>query len=117
MSPPPPQSHNVLLDGAGAAKLADFGLARLLPAGYLTGSGSAGAEAGTFAYCAPEVLMGQRSTAKADVYSLGVLLCECCGTKGRAVGVLACCPERMQAACQGCLPGILVGSCQQHLHP
>lgn len=77
------QSRNILLDGSGTAKVGDFGLARFLPAGYLTGSSNAAA--GTFAYCAPEVLLGQRSSAKADVYSLGVLLCELGGCGGAKV--------------------------------
>lgn len=63
---------NVLLDAAGRAKLADFGLAR--SAGALhTGTGIV---PGTPVYMAPELLAGGVPSAASDLYALGVLLFE-----------------------------------------
>ena len=63
---------NVLLDAAGRARLADFGLARDVPVdrAELTG------ETGSYRYMAPEVFRHEPYDAKADVYSFGVLLNE-----------------------------------------
>ncbi|HPF40612.1 MAG TPA: serine/threonine-protein kinase [Phycisphaerae bacterium] len=57
----------------------DFGMARLLnPARDDTGATTAGAFLGTLAYAAPEQLSGgaQPADALADVYAMGVMLCE-----------------------------------------
>lgn len=43
---------NIFLDGAGHARLGDFGLARLLPASAATLTG----ETGTYLYMAPEMI-------------------------------------------------------------
>jgi serine/threonine protein kinase len=66
---------NVLLDPAtGRARLTDFGLARLATdAASLTRSG---AIAGTPEYMSPEQVRGLALDGRADVYSLGVTLCE-----------------------------------------
>ena len=65
--------RNVLLDGADAAYLSDFGLAtavsRVAPA--------AAASPGTINYSAPERLRGESPTQGADVYSLACVLYEC----------------------------------------
>lgn len=68
---------NVLVDGAGRAKVTDFGLARLLdPTGVESGHTVVGAVLGTPEYMAPEQKRGEAVDARADVFSLGVLLYE-----------------------------------------
>jgi len=63
--------QNVLLDGAGHAYLADFGIARLLEASTaLTGTGVA---IGTPQYMAPEQAEGKQVSAATDTYSLAVM--------------------------------------------
>ncbi|GAB4820917.1 hypothetical protein N2152v2_007963 [Parachlorella kessleri] len=65
------KSANVLISGDGVAKLADFGMSRLMAAReYITGN------VGTLAWSAPEVLWGQKCTTKADIYAFGVVLWE-----------------------------------------
>jgi serine/threonine-protein kinase len=68
---------NVLLAG-DHAYLSDFGLTRLAGSDTeLTGSGQ---WIGTVEYCSPEQLRGDRTDARADVYSLGcVLFAALCG--------------------------------------
>src|SRR5205085_6580194 len=67
---------NVLFDGAGEPKVADFGLAKRGTGGDLT---STGAVLGTPAYMAPEQAGGATKFAgpQADVWALGVILYEC----------------------------------------
>nr|XP_029116572.1 G-type lectin S-receptor-like serine/threonine-protein kinase LECRK1 [Elaeis guineensis] len=69
--------QNILLDDCYTAKIADFGLAKLLEtdqARTITGI------RGTKGYVAPEWFKSRHITAKVDVYSFGVLLLEiiCC---------------------------------------
>ncbi|KAL4421640.1 hypothetical protein ABPG75_010931 [Micractinium tetrahymenae] len=67
------KSSNVLLTGMGVAKLADVGLARLQTGTFLSDLPLTG----TFAWVAPEILMGGcRCTSAVDIYSLGVVLWE-----------------------------------------
>jgi serine/threonine protein kinase len=66
------KSANILLARDFTAKLADVGLARVLHDDVM----STRREVGTFAWAAPEVLLGQRITEAADIYSFGVLLHE-----------------------------------------
>lgn len=69
------KAANVLLGADGEARLADFGIARLLAdeAQRLTDTGTI---AGTLRYLAPEQLRGEPAGPPADVYAVGVLLTE-----------------------------------------
>ncbi|PRW56736.1 Serine threonine- kinase CTR1 [Chlorella sorokiniana] len=76
------KSSNVLLCGSGTAKLADVAFSRRIepPPPELESFDSFTFEppplAGTFAWMAPEVLLGSPASPAADVYSFGVLLHE-----------------------------------------
>jgi serine/threonine protein kinase len=65
---------NILLSHAGAAKLADFGIARIVDGVRHT---STGLTIGTAPYLAPEQVTGQHVGPPADVYALGLVLLEC----------------------------------------
>ncbi|MEE8106534.1 MAG: protein kinase [Planctomycetota bacterium] len=64
---------NILLTTDGKAKLADFGLARLMGDGNLSTS-SAALPMGTPEYMAPEIVMGGSARRRSDIWSVGVLL-------------------------------------------
>ncbi|MFN2594145.1 MAG: serine/threonine-protein kinase [Actinomycetota bacterium] len=64
---------NILLSEEGVAKLADFGIASLMAAEKLTGTGRA---IGSPHYISPEQASGSEATSRSDVYSLGVVLYE-----------------------------------------
>ncbi|KAI6679265.1 hypothetical protein NL676_033146 [Syzygium grande] len=69
--------QNILLDGTLAAKISDFGLAKLLMANQTrTTTGVRGARG----YLAPEWFRNMPISSKVDVYSFGILLLEliCC---------------------------------------
>ena len=70
---------NIMIDAAGAAKLADFGIARGEGDAVLTMTGQT---VGTIAYMAPEVARGEPATPPSDIWSLGVTLFAC--TQGRS---------------------------------
>jgi hypothetical protein len=65
--------ENILLDDAFAAKVADFGLAKLMGRDF---SRVLTTMRGTVGYLAPEWISGSAVTAKADVFSYGMLLFE-----------------------------------------
>ena len=66
---------NVLLDEAGRAYLADFGIARMLEGSSV--ATATGLIQGTPSYMAPEQAMGEKVDRLADVYALGVVAFEC----------------------------------------
>ena len=66
---------NVLLDQAGRAYLADFGIARMLEGSSV--ATATGIIQGTPSYMAPEQAMGAKVDRLADVYALGVVAFEC----------------------------------------
>jgi serine/threonine protein kinase len=84
---------NILVDGAGMAKLTDFGIARPADATQLTQTGQV---IGTLAYMAPEVKEGHEADQRSDLYSLGVVLREC--AKRGASAALISLTERLTAA-------------------
>jgi serine/threonine protein kinase len=60
--------------GTPHAKLADFGIARLIDGARLTATGSV---LGTAGYLSPEQASGEVAGAEGDIYSLGLVLIEC----------------------------------------
>ncbi|XP_057773209.1 receptor protein-tyrosine kinase CEPR1-like [Salvia miltiorrhiza] len=69
------KSTNILLDVNYEAKLADFGIAKILQARGSKDSTTT-VIAGTYGYLAPEYAYSSRATTKCDVYSFGVVLLE-----------------------------------------
>jgi Tol biopolymer transport system component len=82
---------NILIGGKGYAKIADFGLAKLVNA---TGDSAhlrarttrAGVVVGTVAYMSPEQATGQALDARSDIFSFGVVLYELVTGKRPFVG-------------------------------
>lgn len=73
--------ENVIIEANGNAKLMDFGIARPIRRNdsAITGPGMF---VGTPGYAPPEALEGKEVDARADLYALGVMLCELfCGRK------------------------------------
>lgn len=62
--------ENVILEPTGNAKLMDFGIAQVV----VNGSSAQVNVAGTPRYAAPEQMLGRPLDARADIYSLGVLM-------------------------------------------
>ncbi|HEU4409663.1 MAG TPA: protein kinase, partial [Polyangiaceae bacterium] len=75
--------ENILLADAGPIKVVDFGLAKLLPHGTSSASGSASAAdksgvKGTLLYMAPEQWQTDDLDARVDLWAVGLLLYELC---------------------------------------
>lgn len=68
--------ENILLDAKGHIKLIDFGFAKQLKN---IKKDRAYTNCGTPGYVAPEVLTGQGYNYKADIWSIGILICEMIG--------------------------------------
>ncbi|CAM6125890.1 unnamed protein product [Calypogeia fissa] len=69
------KTSNILLDGFFRAKVADFGLAKLVEENsetFITSSRFVG----TYGYMPPEYMQGGHTTSKSDVYAFGVVLFE-----------------------------------------
>ncbi|KAL0922977.1 hypothetical protein M5K25_007015 [Dendrobium thyrsiflorum] len=66
-------SGNILLDENTTAKIADFGLSRLMTA---AANSNVIAAAGALGYRAPELSKLKKASTKTDVYSLGVIILE-----------------------------------------
>ena len=66
--------ENVILDREGRAKVADFGIARMLSGESDLGLTGTGQILGTPAFMAPEALTGATPDPRMDVFSCGVLL-------------------------------------------
>jgi tetratricopeptide (TPR) repeat protein len=64
---------NIMIDKEGQAKIMDFGIARSLQGGGITGEG---AIIGTPEYMSPEQVEGKPADARADIYALGIILFE-----------------------------------------
>jgi eukaryotic-like serine/threonine-protein kinase len=77
---------NILIDRNGRARLADFGIARIVDATPTTGAGFV---IGTAAYLAPEQVRGERVGPAADVYALGLVLLECLSGRRAFPGTFA----------------------------
>ncbi len=68
--------QNILLTEDGAAKVADFGLARAAASSSSTLTQEAGGILGTPHYISPEQVMGKSASPRSDLYALGVVLYE-----------------------------------------
>jgi eukaryotic-like serine/threonine-protein kinase len=64
---------NILLDGCGVVKLADFGLARAMDRGQITRPNIV---KGKLSYIAPELLQGGPPSVGTDLFSLGIVMWE-----------------------------------------
>ncbi len=63
---------NMLIEPGGRVKLADFGVARIQDSGEATRT--QGSMVGTLKYMSPEQVQGQKIDARADLFSVGVVL-------------------------------------------
>ncbi|OIW08345.1 hypothetical protein TanjilG_03021 [Lupinus angustifolius] len=69
------KSNNILLDGEFGAKVADFGVAKVV-GGVGPGAESMSVVAGSYGYIAPEYAYTLRVNEKSDIYSFGVVILE-----------------------------------------
>jgi len=68
--------ENILLGAAGAVKVTDFGIARLVSGDADPGITAVGRVVGTPRYLAPEALAGAAPDPRMDVYAVGIVLRE-----------------------------------------
>ena len=66
------KSANIMITNEGQVKIMDFGLAKLAHRSKLT---QLGTTLGTAAYMSPEQSRGENTDHRADIWSLGVVLC------------------------------------------
>ncbi len=66
---------NILITNEGTAKVADFGIARLVE--KEESAGEPGEIIGSARYMSPEQLKGEETTPRSDLYSVGILLYHC----------------------------------------
>jgi serine/threonine-protein kinase len=64
---------NIMVDGAGHAKLTDFGVARVAEPGDEAEATRAGAMVGTPSYMSPEQVQGQTADRRTDIFSAGII--------------------------------------------
>ena len=64
---------NIMIDGSGAVKITDFGIAKIT---QVEGQTLTGVLVGTPNYMSPEQVQGKRGDGRSDLYSLGVILYE-----------------------------------------
>jgi len=74
---------NVILTYGGGVKLVDFGIAKVAGAVSVTQNGTM---KGKIGYASPEQCLGKITTARSDLYSVGIMLWEALAGKRRTVG-------------------------------
>ncbi|KAJ7223760.1 hypothetical protein O6H91_Y465100 [Diphasiastrum complanatum] len=96
------KSQNILLDYKWRAKVADFGMAKVIESSDFTGCTNSPAQMlGTFGYLAPEYATTGKATTKSDVFSFGVVLLELISAR-QSLDILS--PKGEQSLVQWALP-------------
>ncbi|MBS0532677.1 MAG: bifunctional protein-serine/threonine kinase/phosphatase [Proteobacteria bacterium] len=65
--------HNIMIDTTGTAKIIDFGSTRIAGVAETAPDGATEPVLGTVQYTAPECLLGEVDSPRADLFSLGVI--------------------------------------------
>jgi serine/threonine protein kinase len=68
--------ENVLIDSEGHIRIIDFGFSKIMKDIHVDRCKT---NCGTPGYAAPEVMMGIDYNYKADIWSIGILMCEMVG--------------------------------------